>query len=259
MKRKMVVTAILLGIAGLIVLAWAWGVQDKSDHREKRKDRKHFYFGMPAEPVYSKSVVTSHQSMYAFDPVLQFDHVKHDFIVKNTTGQTLEIKKVEACCGSLVESYSRQIPSGASGVVQTVLLTDRRGGKEINGTIRLETNDPAHPVWTIDIRCYVKKFADISIYKIMLNGKVGDTVAGTSVIMPSEDYPFNILGLKARKGLDITCSYKTIEQDGRKGYAIRAESTREKPGHIRDAIYVQTDNPQRPEFMIRIQGRIDPA
>lgn len=212
--------------------------------------------GLPEKPVYSKSVVDSPKSSYAFDPVLQFDLVKHDFIIRNTSNQMLELKKVTACCGSLVEGYSRQIPAGQEGVIKAVLLTNRRGGQEIHGFIRAMTNDPENPEWTIEISCFVKKFADISEHTIMLNGSWRTPIEGSSIVMPVADYPFKITALKVKRGIFISYGYREMTQDGRKGYLIWAKNTRKEPGVIRDTIYIRTDNPARPEFMIRVQGRL---
>ena len=95
-------------------------------YRLKKIQKLNFYFGLPEKPVYSKSVVDSPKSNYVFDPVLQFDLVQHDFIVKNTSNQMLELKKVTACCGSLVETYSPR-------------NTCRQGGCHQDGTLDQST------------------------------------------------------------------------------------------------------------------------
>jgi hypothetical protein len=255
MNKKLFFTGLLVGLIGIYMTPWGWcSTKDKFPTEQKQK--LNFYFGLPEKPVYSKSVVDSAKSKYEFDPVLQFDLVQHDFIIKNTSSQVLELKKVQACCGSLVEAYTHEIPAGKEGVIKTILLTDRRGDEEIQGTIRATTNDPKHPEWTIDISCFVKKFADISVYTIMLNGSWRETIEGSSVIIPTAEYPFKITGLKVKKGLDITYGYKEIKRSGKKGYLLTAKNKMKEAGVIRDTIYVQTDNPSRPEFIIRVQGKV---
>ena len=255
MGRKLVLAGLLLGCIGVFFASWGWcSTNDIPSAADAPKLK--FYFGLPEKPVYSKSVVDSPKSSYVFDPVLQFDMVKHDFIIRNTSNQMLELKKVESCCGSLVESFTSQIPAGKEGVIRTVLLTNRRGGEEIHGTIRAMTNDPRHPEWTIDISCFVRKFADISVFTIMLNGSLRETIEGSSVVIPTKEYPFRITGLKAKKGLDIVYGFKETRKAGRKGYLITAKNKRKEPGVVRDTIYVQTDNPSRPEFMIRVLGKL---
>lgn len=254
-KKKVLFPGLLLGITVVIVISWGWGsIGDTPTDGERHEEP--FYFGIPEQPVYSRSVVDSPRSSYEFAPVLQFDLVKHDFIVRNTSDAALELKKVEACCGSLVESYSPMIPAGKEGVIKVVLLTDRRGGETIRGTIRAVTSDPEHPEWTIDISCFVKKFADISEHTIMLNGPWRTPIEGSSVVVPTADYPFAITSLEAKRGIFITYGYKETAHDSGKAYFIWARNTRKEPGVIRDTIYVQTDNPARPQFIIRVQGKL---
>jgi hypothetical protein len=255
MKKNLFITSLFLGLIGIIIISWGW-CSTKDTPPPVNNTTAPFYFGLPEKPVYSKSVVDSPKSRYVFNPVLQFDLVKHDFIIKNTTDQILELKKVQACCGSLVEAYSSQIPAGKEGVIRTVLLTDRRGGEEIHGTIRAMTNDPKNPEWTIDISCFVKKFADISADTIMLNGSWHNPIGGSSVVMPTAEYPFKITSYKAKRGIFITYGYKEITKAGKKGYLVWAKNIRKEPGVIRDTIYMQTDNPARPQFMIRVQGKL---
>ena len=255
MKKNLFFTGLLFFLIGFFVIPWGWSsVKDTASPGKNSKTI--FYFGLPQKPVYSKSVVDSPKSKYVFAPVLQFDQVQHDFIIKNNSDQMLELKKVEACCGSLVEAFTRQIPAGKEGVIRTILLTDRRGGEEINGTIRSQTNDPKHPEWTIDISCYVKKLADISAHTIMLNGSWRQTIEGSSTVIPTSEYPFKITGVKVKKGQDIVYGYKEIKQAGKRAYLVTAKNKRTEAGAIRDTIYVQTDNPARPEFIIRVLGKV---
>ena len=255
MKKKLFFAGLLVGFIAVSIIQWGWcSASDTFSTGHKKK--LNFYFGLPQKPVYSKSVVDSPHSKYVFDPVLQFDQVSHDFIIRNTSKSMLEFKKVEGCCGSLVEAYSDRIPPGKEGIIRAILFTDRRGGQEINGTIRAQTNDPKNPEWTIDISCYVKKFADISEFTIMLNGPWREPIEGTSVVTPTKEYPFRITGVKVKKGLNIVYGYKEMKQAGKKAYLITAKNKRVEAGTIWDTIYVQTDNPARPEFIIRVQGTV---
>jgi hypothetical protein len=90
----------------------------------------------------------------------------------------------------------------------------------------------------------------------MLDGSLHQPIEGTSIVVPAKDYPFTITGIKPRKGIDILYSYEEIQQDGKKGYRITAKNKRKKSGVIRDILFVQTDHPARPEFKIRVQGKI---
>jgi hypothetical protein len=230
--------------------------KNSENQAEGNNNKVNFYNGIEITPVYSSSYVEKSHSRYVFDPVLQGDIVKHDFIIKNDSKEVLELSDAEGCCGCVVESYTRKIQPGLSGQISALLLTDSRGGKEINGTIRAHTNDKDRPAITIDISCYVKEFAALHPYRIWLNGSPKEDIVEKCIVIPNENYPFNITGIKTRKGVWFEYSYKEIEKDGRKAYEITVKNKRKKPGPYQDVLFVQTDNSARPEFKIRIEGRI---
>jgi hypothetical protein len=215
-----------------------------------------FYTGMDIKPIYSRSKVEKPHSKYEFAPALQGDIVKHDFIIENNSDKPLELRDAEGCCGCLVEGYTQSISPGMAGAISAVMLTDSRGGEMIEGTIRVRTNDPDRPEVIIDVVMEVKEFADLNPYRIWLKGSPGETIIEKCTVIPNENYPFNITGIKTRKGVWFDYSYKEIENNGRKGYEITVINTREKPGPYQDVLFVQTDHPARPEFKIRIEGRI---
>jgi hypothetical protein len=256
MKKKLVFSGLVLIGAVAAVLVFGSLCLIGSSPRAADSQQLPFFFGIPEKTVYSKSDVSSPKSSYQFKPVLQFDQVRHDFIIKNTSDRMLELRKAYGCCGSLVEAYSPQIQPRGQGLVKVLLFTDRRGGHVINGTIHLLTSDPQSPEWTIDISCAVKKFADISDFDIDLSGSWRTPLEGVSTVMPIPAYPFKITSVKAKRGIFIEYGYREITRDGRKGYVIWAKNTRKEPGVIRDTIYIQTTNPSRKQFLIRVEGQL---
>ena len=129
------------------------------------------YKGLPVEPVYSRSSVDSPHSRYEFEPALQGDVVRHDFVIGNDSPEVLEIDEVRGFPGCIIESYTRKIPPGLTGKISTLMLTDSRGGEEIVGTIRARTNHEDRPEIAIDASLLVKEFASLSPYRVWLKGK----------------------------------------------------------------------------------------
>jgi hypothetical protein len=215
-----------------------------------------FYKGLPVEPVYSRSSVAFPHSRYVFEPALQGDVVRHDFVIGNHSPEILEIDEVRGFPGCIIESYTRKISPGLTGKISTLMLTDSRGGEKIAGTIRARTNDEDRPEIAIEASLLVKEFASLSPYRIWLEGSAGQDLTATSIVIPNEDYPFSITGIKTRKGVWFTTSYREIEREGRRGYEITVRNTRKTVGSYQDVLFVQTDHSARPEFKIRIEGRI---
>ena len=75
-------------------------------------------------------------------------------------------------------------------------------------------------------------------------------------MIPNEDYPFSITGIRAGTGVWFSTDYREIEREGKQGYEITVRNTRTKIGPYHDVLFVQTDHSARPEFKIRIEGRI---
>ena len=102
----------------------------------------------------------------------------------------------------------------------------------------------------------MKEFASLSPYRIWLEGSAAQDLVATSIVIPNQDYPFRVTGIKTRRGVWFTTSYREIERQGRRGYEITVRNTRKKVGSYQDVLFVQTDHAARPEFKIRIEGRI---
>jgi hypothetical protein len=246
--------ALLSLMALLLAIPLGCGGEDRPSTAEERGLR--FYTGLETEPVYSSSPVDSSHSRYEFEPALQGDVVRHDFIIANDSEEVLEIEEVKGFPGCLVESYSRRIQPGLTGRISTLILTDSRGGEEIAGTIRARTSRENRPEIAIDTSLRVREFASLTPYRVWLEGPATQDLAATSIVVPNRDYPFTITGIKARKGVWFETSYREIESEGRRGYEITVRNTRNRPGSYQDVLFVQTDHPARPEFKIRIEGRI---
>ncbi|HMA86544.1 MAG TPA: DUF1573 domain-containing protein [Desulfosalsimonadaceae bacterium] len=241
----------------LMLSALSISCQKQENSGSEAKKPLNIYSGRDIKPVYSRSEVKNPHTSYEFEPALQGDIVKHDFIIKNDAMAPLELSDVEGCCGCFVESHTRKIPPGESGAISALLLTDSRGGEVIDGTIRAQTNDPNRPEITIDVLMEVKEFADLNPYRIWLKGSVDEEIVEKCIVIPNEDYPFNITDIKNRApGGWIDYSYKEIEKNGRKAYEITVKNTKETPGAYQDVLFVQTDHNARPEFKIRVEGRI---
>ena len=226
------------------------------EERAGERDRTlQLYKGLAVEPIYSSSRVEGPQVRQVLEPVLQGDVVRHDFIVENLGDEVLELREAR-CRGCIVESYARRIQPGLTGRIAARILTDSRGGQEVEGTLRVATNDDRRPEISIDFSLFVRAFAHVSPYRVWLEGSADEEIVETCTVFPSEEHPFSITGIRARKGGWFRYDYAEIEKDGRRGYEIVVTNTRTRPGPYQDVLFVQTDSRARPEFKIRIEGRI---
>lgn len=216
------------------------------------------YLGMEPRRVHSSSRVTEATSRQALGAVLQGDVVHHTFRIPNPGAEEMEIRNLKLCSGCILGGYTRRVPPGLEGAISIVIPTDWLGGREIDGPITAETTAESLPRLEIRVSLTVREFAELSPYRIWLEGRPDPAhpLMATCLVVPNEAYPFEITGIRARKGVWFEHAWKEVEHEGRRAFEITVRNTRRKPGPYQDVLFVQTDHPERPEFKIRVEGRI---
>lgn len=239
---------------------WAQSGGAKKEAREAQSARRSLfkiYRGMEPRRVSSQSAIDSAHSSYAIGKVLQGDLVSHEFRISNDTNQPIDVENLKMCSNCILESYSEEIRPGLEGSISFVVPTDSLGGQSLAGTITGETSSPDLPTFAIDVTLDVQEFAALEPYRVWLKGSPESEIVETCVIVPNENYPFAITEIRARKGVWFEHSFSEGQRAGKKVYEVKIKNTRTKPGPYQDVLFVRTDHPERPEFKIRIEGRIE--
>ena len=215
------------------------------------------YLGMPVEPVRGQTVIEGARTQVVLDPALQGDEVHHAFVIRNDGAGAMTLTNVKACKGCILDGYNSEIGPGRTGAISIVIPTDPLGGQTLRGTVRAETSDPARPLLEIDVMLPVVEFARLEPYRVWLKGRVGDPIVATCIVVPSADYPFEISGIKTRKGAWFDLAYGPTTHEGRPAYEITLTNTRTRPGPYQDVLFIQTTHPARPELKVRVEGRLE--
>ncbi len=215
------------------------------------------YLGMEPRHVRSRSRVETPRARIELEPVLQGDVVHHEFVIANPGPEPMEIEGLKMCSGCILGGHSKRIEPGREGGIRLLVPTDWLGGGAIASPITARTTRPGWETLRIDVALQVREFAALSPYRVWLRGSGAEAIVETCWVVPNEAYPFSITGIRARKGIWFSHSWREVERDGRRAYEITIENTRRKVGPYQDVLFVQTDHPERPEFRIRIEGRIE--
>jgi hypothetical protein len=86
----------------------------------------------------------SQQLEYDFGSVEQGTLVNHTFIISNTGGDALKIKKVSASCGcTAAKPEKSELAPGESTNINVQFNTKGRSGKQ-RKSVYVDTNDPEH-------------------------------------------------------------------------------------------------------------------
>lgn len=255
MRSKGKWVGLLAIVIALVIGLFLLGLKnDKPRVRKKRKSP--MYMGLPVKTIKSDSVLTSNTKKIVLPPVLQGDMVEHVITVKNWMTGPLQLKNVKSCCGYMLKDYSRQIAENETGKIMLLAITDNYGGKTIKGSLTAKTNDKKLPGLKVDVELDVKKFVDISQFTINLAGTKKDSLTGSAIISPLEQYPFKIIELKPKKGYFFDYTYKPLIKGGKTEYLITVKNKINKPVIYRDVLFIRTDHPDRPELKIRVNGNI---
>lgn len=256
MRLKTVGTIICLIVAVALVLSFVSKETPSKKNKPRAKRKSAYYEGIKEKPLYSRSDIKISDKNYQFSSVLQGDRVEHDFFIKNDSQEMIEIDRMKSCCGFILTNYTQKIFPGQEGKISLLVFTEKFGGKELKGTIRADLLNHKKKNFNLDISMYVKKIASVTNHKIILRGSGSQVIEGSARIIPEEDHPFEITGIKAKKGLHIDYSYKKIENNGSVEFIVVVKNKQKKQRVYRDMLFVQTDSKRRPELRIRVEGHI---
>ena len=125
------------------------------------------------------------------------------------------------------------------------------GGRKLEKSADVMTNDPKEPVVHLKVTGEVDRFAVVTPRMLSLRGVSGETLKGSVSIVPEEKYPFKILEAYAVDGkLKVRLSSEV--QDGRPAYTLQVENLRTEAGSYNDTVRVKTDHPLQPEMDLRV-------
>ncbi len=119
----------------------------------------------------------------------------------------------------------------------------------------MHTNDPDQPVIDLGFSGPVDRFASVQPAVVSLRGYAGEQVSRTIAITPLPKYPFKITETKARDGRFIRFRLQDdLKGDGRQGFRLFVENTKQDAGNYSDTIILKTDNAMQPEISLPVYG-----
>lgn len=193
---------------------------------------------------------------FDFGTVLDGREVVTTYALRNTGNAELRIEEVSTGCGCTEAGYDRSITAGGEGKITIRLDTTGYGGKRIQQSIKVRTNDPVTPETELRIGGMVDRFAEIRPERVRISGPVGTDLTQTVDIMVGEKYPFSITGVSTEGKGNIDVSFVEDASKGPKIYRLTVKNLKTTAARYSDAIHVATDSTINPEFVIRVYGFI---
>jgi hypothetical protein len=199
------------------------------------------------------SEITVREAVYDFGTLLEGDKAVHTFIVENTGDTSFMIKKIKAPCGCTTADYTRgEIAPGAEGKVTLQVNTKGYGGRKITKAATVIASDPNVKGVKLRMTGNVAVFANIEPKSIKLVGSPEEPVRSIVRIVPSEAYPFHIVG-EPETGKD---TYQCTLEEKNGVYILTAENIAKKDAIFFDTVTLKTDHPEKPEIKIKVVGKI---
>jgi hypothetical protein len=134
--------------------------------------------------------------------------------------------------------------------------TDGFGGKKLNKTATVKTNDKKNASQRLAVTGEVKKFVTIEPRKAKLNGIKGETIKSVIRIIPEKEFAFAIKKIKANHGKYFTHRLEEAKKNGKTEYALVIENTKKDAGRYYDSLTLTIDSQIRKELKIRVYGNI---
>jgi len=136
--------------------------------------------------------------------------------------------------------------------------TSGYGGRTLKKTIKVYTNDRQTPVSDVTVAGEVKRFANISPPRVLLNGEVGEDLKVVVRISPVSEGLFDISEARADKGEDIRFTLTDGKETDGRVHTLVIENTRKGAGRYQDIIRLSTTNKVQKEIVIPVWGNIRP-
>ena len=184
------------------------------------------------------------------------ENIVHDFVIRNSGAAVLNVHRGKSACGCTVTSVPAPISPGGEGIVSVLLSTHGGGGKTLEKTITITTNDPKNTVIPLTIKARVLKPYTLNPKSVKLKGRLGKTIKDTLDLAPTEDNPFTIQEITTRRGHNIRFDLEEIWKKDRLQYRLTIENTSKTPGIYFDTLYVKTDSEIKPIISITVMGKI---
>jgi len=216
----------------------------------------------PAAPEAPAPIATFPSFLHDFGEVSRGQKVKHAFVVRNDGKVDLEVLAVTPTCGCTVAQFDRIIAPGQEGHINAMVDTTRFNGKITKG-LTVKTNDPAHPIASLQITGEVRAFVDVlPAWRATFTtdqGKAAQQVLYLKNMDPA--FPLDVIGASSDNPKIAVKILKVHpnETDAAKGdFRLILDLSPEAPiGPVEGSVTVTTTHKRQRTVEITLDGRVN--
>ena len=215
-----------------------------------------------AAPDPNSPIATFAEFAHDFGEVSRGQKVRHAFVVRNDGKVDLEVLNVAPTCGCTVAQFDRTIAPGKEGTINAVVDTTRFSGRISKG-LTVKTNDPAHPLVSLQIMGEVKAFVDVlPAWRASFTtdqGKAAQQILYIKNMDPA--FPLDVTGaISDNPNVDVKMQkIHDNEADAGKGeFRLVLDLTPDAPiGPVAGTVTVTTTHKRQRTVEISLDGRVN--
>lgn len=209
------------------------------------------------------------EPVHDFGRVAKGDIISHDFEIRNTGTEPLEIRRVTPDCGCTVTRYDRIIAPGASGKIHAEIDTSTLMGAT-SRAIQVFTNDTEKPLLHLTFKAQVVPSLKVTPGYARYQVVHGETEPGIvrQTIWAADDEPFQVVSAESPLPYLTTRFWKASEEERHDApdaegdqWIVELElAYNEAPvGPLVQMVEVRTTHPEQKRLQIPVSGFVRPA
>lgn len=209
------------------------------------------------------------EPIHDFGKVIKGNIISHDFEIRNTGTEPLELRQVQPDCGCTVTRYDRVIAPGESGKVHAEIDTSVLLGPT-NRAIQVFTNDPDNPVVHLTFKADVEARLHVEPGYARYQVVQGETkpgilkqwiwaIDGEAFQVVSVDSPYPYLNTRFWKASAEERKESGPPEVDQWIVETHLEYNQAPVGPLTQEVTVHTDHPRQKRIQVPVSGFIRPS
>lgn len=213
--------------------------------------------------VFAAPKITSDDPDWEFEKVMEGEVVKHDYVIKNTGDEKLQITRVRGSCGCTAATAGKKVlEPGEQTEIKVNFNTTGRTGKQTK-YIYIYTNDPETKVFKLTITGQVERKPApqmiIRPYSWSLNITSPTDIQRTTIsISNTGEKPLQIESIETSTG-NLKANLlgpDTVAPSGRVNLELTYTPELTGNPNIREKIIIKSNDPKRGIYNYNVYGRL---
>ncbi|HBG05783.1 MAG: hypothetical protein A2075_19140 [Geobacteraceae bacterium GWC2_58_44] len=203
--------------------------------------------------------LTVEQGTFDFGTITQGKKVQHDFKIRNSGDQPLQIKQLEAACGcTAVKPSSSLIPPGRSAEIQVTFDSGNFSGK-VHKTVVMTTNAGKTPKYTFNMEADIVEELQVAPRQLSLGAiEAGATKQVSVAVTNRGGSSVKLLSVTVNSNsLQIKANIKKAElKPGETGTVELSITPRPEAKVLSGYLHIVTNNPQKKEITVPVYASV---